>query len=111
MCSSRKSQAAERGEQSGVGNFPLLQLAHRPPCSPPKKQPMGINLRAWLAADLKQSASLSLSLSDSSTLTEMFLSFTLYSPLPFFPFQRIPLLMKMESSFSARANNIIFLKA
>ncbi|CAB1453439.1 unnamed protein product [Pleuronectes platessa] len=41
-----KSQAAQRGEQSGVGNFPLLQLAHRPPCSPPKKQPMGINLRA-----------------------------------------------------------------
>lgn len=89
-----------------------LSLAAAPPCSPPKKQPMGINLRAWLAADLKQSACLSLSLPHSSTLThEMFLSFTLNSLLPFFPFQQIPLLMKMESSFSARANNIIFLEA
>lgn len=42
-----------------------LSLAAAPPCSPPKKQPMGINLRAWLAADLKQSACLSLSLSPS----------------------------------------------
>lgn len=38
-----------------------LSPAAAPPCSPPKKQPMGINLRGWLAADLKQSACLSLS--------------------------------------------------
>lgn len=86
-----------------------LSLAAAPPCSPPKKQPMGINLRGWLAVDLKQSACLSLSLLH--THYEMFLSFTLNSLLPFFPFQQIPLLMKMESSFSARANNIIFLEA
>lgn len=70
---------------------------------------MGINLRGWLAADLKQSASLSLSLL--RIHYEMVHSFTLYCLLPLFPFQQIPLLMKVESSFSARANNIIFLKA
>lgn len=46
-----------------------LSPAAAPPCSPPKKQPMGINLRAWLAADLKQSACLSPSLSLSRSLT------------------------------------------
>lgn len=55
--------------------------------------------------------SFSLSRSLLRTQYEMFFLFTLYSVLPFFPFQQIPLLMKMERSFSGRASNIIFLEA
>lgn len=101
-----------------LGKASSLESATFPCCSsslqPTQEAAHGHKFESLTRCGFKtiwMSLSLPLPLSLLHTHDEMFFSFTLNSLLPFFPFQQIPLLMKMESAFSGHASNIIFLEA